>query len=84
MELRLRTVEDGSFELDVRDSVCPFPQLFTEMALGRVDKGTLVVITNNPPSARDIPMVLRERGYHVEVEKEGDVFKIVVRIDGHH
>lgn len=80
----MRMVEDGRFELDVRDSVCPFPQLFTEMALGKVGKGTLVVITNNPPSARDIPMVLRERGYRVEVEKEGGIFRIVVRIDGHH
>ncbi len=78
MELKLKQINDDVFELDVRGNTCPFPQIFTELALKRIESGRLEVITDNPPSARDLPIVLKRRGYQVELEKEGDHWRIKI------
>jgi TusA-related sulfurtransferase len=76
MKLKLKKVGE-KYELDVKDMVCPFPLTLTKLALEKVDN--LEVITNNPPSARDIPRVLRKYGYEVDVKREGEVWRIGVR-----
>ncbi len=78
MELKLKQIDDDVFELDVRGNTCPFPQIFTELALKKIEKGRLEVITDNPPSARDLPIVLKRRGYQVESAKEGDHWRIKI------
>ncbi|MBE8540646.1 sulfurtransferase TusA family protein [Geoglobus acetivorans] len=78
MELKLKQIEDGVFELDVRGNACPFPQIYTELALKKIGDARLEVITDNPPSARDLPIVLKKRGYQVESEKEGDHWRIKI------
>lgn len=76
MEIKLKQIENDVFELDVRGNACPFPQIYTELALKKIGNAKLVVITDNPPSARDLPVVLKRRGYNVESEKEGDYWRI--------
>ncbi|AIY90138.1 sulfurtransferase TusA family protein [Geoglobus acetivorans] len=78
MELKLKQIEDGVFELDVRGNACPFPQIYTELALKKIGDARLEIITDNPPSARDLPIVLKKRGYQVESEKEGDHWRIKI------
>ena len=72
--------KDGKYILDVRGQTCPYPQLMTHFALQHMRKGELLeIITDNPPSARDIPIVLKRRGYEFEVRKEDGLWKITVR-----
>ncbi|WP_457590631.1 sulfurtransferase TusA family protein [Geoglobus sp.] len=76
MELKLKQTGENTYELDVRGNTCPFPQIFTELALKKVGNAVLEVITDNPPSARDLPIVLKKKGYQVETSKEGDHWRI--------
>ncbi len=73
--------KDGKYILDVRGQTCPYPQLMTHFALQNMKKGELLeIITDNPPSARDIPIVLKRRGYKFEVTKENGLWKITVNV----
>ena len=76
MKLKLKKVGDA-YELDCMNMVCPFPLILTKLALEKVDN--LVVVTNNPPSARDIPEVLKKSGYEVNIRKNRNVWRIEVR-----
>lgn len=77
-DLKLKKLDEGRYELDVRGNTCPFPQIFTELALKKVGNATLEVITDNPPSARDIPIVLEKKGYRVESKKEGGHWRLII------
>ncbi len=76
MELKLKQKDDGVYELDVKGNTCPYPQILTELALKKVGGAVLEVLTDNPPSARDLPLVLKRRGYKVEKKKEKDYWRI--------
>ncbi len=78
MELKLKKLDDNRYELDVRGNVCPFPQIFTELALKEVGDAILEVITDNPPSARDIPVVFEKKGYRVEKKKEENYWRLII------
>ncbi len=78
MELKLKQIGENVYELDVRGNTCPFPQIFTELALKKVGNARLEVITDNPPSARDIPQVLKKKGYNVETVKEDNYWRIKI------
>jgi len=77
VELKLKMIGENRYELDVRGNTCPYPQLFVELALKRVD-GILEVLTDNPPSARDIPLILEKRGFKVESKKEDSHWRIKI------
>ncbi len=65
--------------LDVRGQTCPYPQLMTHFALQKMEnQDVLEILTDNPPSARDIPIVLKRRGYKFEVKKENGLWRITV------
>ncbi len=76
MELKLKKIGEDTYELDVRGNTCPFPQIFTELALKKIGRAKLEVITDNPPSARDLPLVFEKRGYKVESKKEDGYWRI--------
>ncbi len=66
--------------LDVRGQTCPYPQLMTHIALQRIrNEEILEIITDNPPSARDIPIVLKRKGYEFNIEKENGLWRITVK-----
>jgi len=68
MEKRFNLQKTGEkrYSLDVRGQVCPYPQLLTLRALGSLSSGDILeVILDNPPSVRDIPPALKEKGYEV-------------------
>ena len=79
MELKLKDLGDNRYELDVRGNTCPFPQVFTDLALKKVSDSVLEVITDNPPSVRDVPLILEKKGYKVETRKENGYWRIVIR-----
>ena len=76
MELKLKKIGENTYELDVRGNTCPFPQIFTELALKKIGNAKLEVITDNPPSARDLPIVFEKKGYKVESKKEDGYWRI--------
>jgi len=74
-------MDENRYELDVRGLVCPYPQLIVTRILNTLSSGdTLEVILNNPPSVRDIPPALEEKGYRVSVSRlDGSTWKLVVQ-----
>ncbi|MEM3437379.1 MAG: sulfurtransferase TusA family protein [Nitrososphaerales archaeon] len=65
---KIEKISEGLYRLDVRGLVCPYPQLLVTRSLNNLSqKDLLEVILNNPPSVRDIPPILEERGYKVDV-----------------
>lgn len=79
MELKLKKLEESRYELDVRGNTCPFPQVFTELALKKIDNAVLEVITDNPPSVRDVPIMLETKGYNVETKKENGHWRLIIK-----
>ncbi|MBO8183373.1 MAG: sulfurtransferase TusA family protein [Archaeoglobus sp.] len=65
------------YVLDCKNLSCPFPLTMSKLALKKVDE--LEVITNNPPSAKDIPELLSKQGYQVEVNRKNGLWRIYIR-----
>jgi TusA-related sulfurtransferase len=79
-EPKLERKSEGEYTLDVRGQTCPFPQILSQLALEKLREGSILeVITDNPPSARDVPIALRKKGYEVEVKKSNGQWHIVVK-----
>ncbi len=73
MELKL--IKKGNFyELDCRNMVCPYPVIMTKLAMQKVDR--LEVLTNNPPSVRNIEKIAEKGGWRVEKKRDGEVWRI--------
>jgi len=81
---RLKKVEIQRYELDVRGLVCPLPQVLVSKALKTISpEDFLDVFIDNPPSVRDIPLVLETGGYKTEVEKIDKItWKLCVQTRG--
>jgi len=81
---RLKKVEIQRYELDVRGLVCPLPQVLVSKALKTISpEDFLDVFIDNPPSVRDIPLVLENGGYKTEVEKIDKItWKLCVQTRG--
>jgi len=80
---RLQRIGERRYLLDVRGTVCPYPELLTMRALSSLSPGdTLEIFVDNPPSVRDVPLAVKERGYKVEeptsMEKGG--WKLTIRV----
>jgi len=67
--------------LDVIGLVCPLPVLKAEKAMRRLPAdGELVILTNDPLAAVDIPHMCRARGYDfVDATREADTFVFRIR-----
>jgi len=67
-KLQVEKVGEKLYRIDARGLVCPYPQLLVFRALGSLSSGdVLEVLLDNPPSVKDIPPILEERGYKVNV-----------------
>lgn len=63
---RLRKIDEKRYAMNVSGLACPYPQILVLNALSDLSlDGVLEVILDNPPSVRDIPPALEERGYKV-------------------
>ncbi len=80
--VRFTVKPDGTYVLDVRGMVCPYPVIYTRKVLSKLKPGeVLEVLTDNPPSCENVPRAVREDGHEVlEVTRiEEGVWKIVVK-----
>jgi tRNA 2-thiouridine synthesizing protein A len=77
---KVEKIGEKRYSLDVRGSVCPYPQILTLRALNSLSSDSILeVVLDNPPSVRDIPPVLKEKKYIVEVSDVAKgTWKIVV------
>ncbi|MEM2111517.1 MAG: sulfurtransferase TusA family protein [Candidatus Bathyarchaeia archaeon] len=78
---RVRKIGQKHYELDVRGLVCPYPQLLVTRTLGNLASDeVLEVILDNPPSVRDIPTSLEEKGYEVVISRpNGLAWKMIIQ-----
>ncbi len=75
-------ISQNHYKLDVKGLTCPYPQVLVTRALDQLSpEDTLEVVLNNPPSARDIPPALRDRGYEASDAEalEQNTWKIIVK-----
>ena len=75
--------DENHYAIDVTGLACPYPQLFTLNALDEIPPGAeLEVLLDNPPSVRDIPLALEQKGYKViDVSRtEGTKWKIIILV----
>lgn len=79
-KFEVEKIGEKRYSLDVRGSVCPYPQILTLRALDSLSSESILeVVLDNPPSVRDIPPVLKEKKYMVEVlDVARGIWKIVV------
>ena len=64
LRIEVQSIGEGRYSLDVRGQVCPYPELLTLRALQNLSSGdSLEVTLDNPPSIRDIAIVIEKRGY---------------------
>ncbi len=68
--LQVRRIGRNRYVLDVRGLACPYPQLLVTKALnGLSGEDILEVTLDNPPSVRDIPLALEEKGYKIGISR---------------
>jgi tRNA 2-thiouridine synthesizing protein A len=79
-KFEVQKIGENRYSLDVRGSVCPYPQILTLRALNSLSSDSVLeVVLDNPPSVRDIPPVLEEKQYVVEVSDVAKgAWKIIV------
>ena len=67
--------------LDLIGLKCPLPALYARRALERAAPGAmLVVLTDDPLAAIDLPHMCRQEGYLVlQSEKEGNTVRITLQ-----
>ncbi len=67
--------------VDARGAFCPGPLMEAIKVIRKVPSGTkIIVLSTEDGSARDIPNWVKKSGHEVlEVTKEGDHWKIVIR-----
>ncbi|MEM2088516.1 MAG: sulfurtransferase TusA family protein [Thermoproteota archaeon] len=81
-KLRVEKVKEGLYRIDARRLVCPYPQLLIIRAISNLSSGDILeVLIDNPPSVKDIPPILEERGHKVDVVQLDSVtWKMLVHI----
>ena len=83
MEGIIRLAEDSSKDnvLDVRSTICPYPQLKTKIALDRMNPGeTLKILTDDRESANNIRTIVEQLGDTIlEISEKGKDFTIVIQ-----
>jgi tRNA 2-thiouridine synthesizing protein A len=80
---RLKKIGEERFLLDVRGQVCPYPELLTIRAVKSLKQGDILdIVTDNPPSVRDVPLTLRGKGYNVEepASLDGGGWRLTVKV----
>ena len=81
-KFNLQKIGEKRYALDVRGLTCPYPQVLVTRALESLSSYDILEVTlNNPPSVRDIPPALKDRGYDVleVLSLDTSTWKIVVQ-----
>jgi tRNA 2-thiouridine synthesizing protein A len=59
-------------KLDVREEICPYPQVKTIAALKKLTPGDyLEILTDHPPALETVPAQAARLGYVAEIETVG-------------
>jgi len=76
-----KKTDERRYQLDVRGFTCPYPQILVTRALSNLCAEDILEVTlDNPPSVRDIPPALEEKGYEVNVSRpDGSTWKIFIQ-----
>jgi TusA-related sulfurtransferase len=83
LRIEVQKISEGRYSLDVRGQVCPYPELLTLRALQNLSSGDILEVTlDNPPSIRDISIVIEKRGYGKPVitNIDNETSKIIINI----
>ena len=65
--------------IDCRGLACPEPVIVTKKALDQTEGGDLIVLLNNGVSANNVERFALSRGCSVDVEREGEEFRVHIR-----
>lgn len=67
--------------LDVRGLKCPLPALLARRALARLAEGSaIVVLSDDPLAAIDVPHMCRQEGYEVvDIDRQTELTRLVLR-----
>ena len=69
-KFQVQKIDDKRYKLDVRGLTCPYPQLLTVRGLSRLAGDDLLeVLVDNPPSVKEIPPILEQKGYNVSTSR---------------
>jgi len=64
--------------LDARGLECPMPVVKAKKALAEMERGTLVVLTDDQACRDNLKRAAEKWGHKTEVEAEGEVFRVVI------
>jgi len=81
-KFNLQKIDEKRYSLDVQGLACPYPQVLVMKALANLSpKDVLEIILDNPPSIKDIPPTLKDRGHQVLdiLHLDAGKWKIVVQ-----
>lgn len=69
-----QTQERKVHRLDTRGEICPYPLVMAQREMGKLEPGEILLVTSDYPlSAENIPRWAREQGHTVlQVEQVGD------------
>lgn len=76
-------LEDGSFLVDLRGWMCPYPKYMLDPLLGKMGaKGRLVLLVDCPSAATDVPELARARGCRVPEVRQvaGGEWQITIEV----
>ncbi len=81
-KLQVEKVGERLYRIDARGLVCPYPQLLVVRALSILSPGDILeVLVDNPPSVKDIPPILEERGHKVDViQLDNITWKMLIHV----
>jgi TusA-related sulfurtransferase len=80
--IQLIKIDAKRYAVDVQGLACPYPQIVVMAALEEIQAGDVLEVTlDNLPSVRDIPGVLKDRGFNIlDVSKiKNSTWKIIVQ-----
>jgi tRNA 2-thiouridine synthesizing protein A len=80
--IQLKKINVKRYAIDVRGFACPYPQIMVMAALEELKSEDVLEVTlDNPPSVRDVPVALKDRGFNIlDVSKIDNLtWKIIVQ-----
>ncbi|MBJ6987016.1 sulfurtransferase TusA family protein [Devosia sp. MC521] len=74
-------LETNVLTIDARGLKCPLPVLKLEKAAATANAGDqLLILTTDAMAKIDIPLFCRQNGHHCDVQTNGEVISLTVRI----
>ncbi len=71
--MKFEKTTEGNYRLDVKGYVCPHPQIYTKMALKRVNAGDILeVMFDNPSSGESIATMCDNTGDEIVEKSQND------------